>query len=94
MTYNALLIISNEIDVCQFSNGYGYGGLDEQVGTATDEQECAANVQQKRPTANGATFYPVSKKCFAEHASDLQISRVQFYARACIFPGTNYKDRF
>ena len=74
-------------DVCEFSNGYGYGGLDEQIGTATDEQDCAHKVKQLRPTANGVTFYPVSKKCFAEFSSRLKIARVQFYARVCIFPG-------
>ena len=73
--------------MCKFSNGYGSGGLDEQLGTAENEQSCAYAVQQKRPTANGATFYPVSKRCFAEYSPTLEIVNVQFYARACIFTG-------
>ena len=79
-------------DVCKFTNGYGYGGLDEQVGTATNEQDCAAIIKEKRPTANGATFYPVSRKCFAEYSSSLKIANAQFYARACIFPGIKIND--
>ena len=74
--------------MCTFSNGYGYGdGPDEQVGSSTNEQRCAADVKIKRPTATGATFYPLSKKCFAEYSLELKIARAQFYVRACKFPG-------
>ena len=38
-------------------------------------------------TANGATFYPISKRCFAEYFLSLEIVKVQFYARGCIFAG-------
>ena len=74
-------------DICKFSNGYGSGGDDEQLGKAENEQSCAAKVQQTRPSATGVTFYPISKRCFAEYSITLEIVNVQFYARACSFLG-------
>ena len=61
--------------------------MDESLGTAENEQNCASKVKQKRPTATGATFYPISKRCFAEYFLSLEIVKVQFYARGCIFIG-------
>ena len=72
---------------CRFSDGYLDGEIEETVGDAEDEQSCAAKVKRKRPTAIGATFYPISKKCYAEYGPTIEIKNVQFYARACKFSG-------
>ena len=66
--------------------------MDESLGTAENEQNCASKVKQKRPTATGATFYPISKRCFAEYFLSLEIVKVQFYARGCIFTGIAHNN--
>ena len=64
----------------------GSGGEDENIGITGTEQECANKVVKKRQSATGATFYPISKHCFAEYAVPvIEIVHVQFYARACKF---------
>ena len=85
--WGIIYIFQSHTDVCTFSNGYGQGGIDEQIGRSEHEQSCAAKVKSKRPTAIGATFYPISKKCYAEYGPTIQIKNVQFYARACKFSG-------
>jgi len=46
--------------------GDGQGDREIYIGTSTDVYGCEKLVKQKQPTANGATWGPVNKKCYAE----------------------------
>ena len=58
---------SQPATVCAFSDGDGTGGSEEELGQKpATEQECAAAVKQGKPSANGVTYQPQGKRCFAE----------------------------
>ena len=51
---------------CTFTVGDGSGGPEEYLLRTDSAAACELYVKSNRPTANGATWGPTSKACYAE----------------------------
>ena len=65
---------------CTFSNGDGQGGRQEFLGNTDSADKCAKLVRNKRPTANGVTWYSPNdeKKCYAEFGQTTKDNSQQY----------------
>ena len=68
---------------CKFCIGGGTGGEEEYLGKTDSADKCAERVNNTRPTANGATWGPNNKKCYAEYAQTKKNNKQKW--RNCMF---------
>jgi len=71
--------------ICTFWSGVGSGGHSEYVGQVDSAEECARQVQDTQPTANGVTWGPNNKICLAEIGMTGQERTSSPYWTTCMF---------
>ena len=91
------------LDTC-YTTGFGIGGLDKEVGNASDWDECIKLVKREEPTAYGASFQDKVEcleqnekadgegKCYAEFGrNNMEDSDSSW--KTCIFKGNTISSK-
>ena len=74
-------------DLCTFENGDAIGGTEEIMGETENADQCYELVRLHEPLANGATYAPDFKHCYAEfNATSVDLALCK-NCHTCVFSG-------
>ena len=97
------ITLSFILDTC-YTTGFGIGGLDKEVGNASDWDECIKLVKREEPTAYGASFQDKVEcleqngkadgegKCYAEFGRN-NMEHSDSSWKTCIFKGNTISSK-